>query len=76
MKVVVGGCVGYGIKEKPDNVRDFINAFLDEQEKLYGDLDNFLYNLVETYGTNTYSDEETCEQCGDYYNEYTLEIEG
>jgi hypothetical protein len=77
MKAVIGeGCMGRGFSVKPDNVRDFINAFLDEQEKLYGDLDDFLYNLVDIYGINTYSADEACEQCGDYYNEYTLEIKG
>ena len=76
MKAVIGyGCIGSGIKEKPENVRAYINAFLDQEEKTQGDLDIFLYNLVETYGTTTYSDSEPCEQCGDYYYEYTLEIE-
>lgn len=76
MRVVIGlGCIHSGIKEKPDDVRLFINKFLDEYEKVQGDLDNFLMYLVEDYGENTYYDKEPCESCGDYYNEYTLEVD-
>ena len=71
MKAVIGsGCIGYGFKEKPADIKEFIYKFLEGR-----DLDSFLYDLVEQYGECTYEDEESCECCGDYYTEYTLEVE-
>lgn len=70
MKVVIGnGCIGDGFKERPDDLRAFIDKFLDTE-----DLENFVYYLVENYGECTYSDKTPCDACGDYYYEYTLEV--
>ena len=49
MKVVIGkGCTGDGFKERPDDLRAFIDKFLETE-----DLESFVYYLVDFYGECT-----------------------